>query len=67
LIVSGNVFRGVFVIAVFLIFVAQIDTVLRPRLLPKGAQLNPGLVILIKRLLVRSVSSLSPAAAHTFA
>jgi predicted PurR-regulated permease PerM len=46
LIVSGNVFRGVFVIAAFLIFVAQIDTVLRPRLVPKGAQLNPALVIL---------------------
>jgi predicted PurR-regulated permease PerM len=46
LILSGNVFRGVFVIAAFLIFVAQIDTVLRPRLVPKGAQLNPALVIL---------------------
>jgi predicted PurR-regulated permease PerM len=46
LIVSGNVFRGVFVIAAFLIFVAQIDTILRPRLVPKGAQLNPALVIL---------------------
>jgi predicted PurR-regulated permease PerM len=46
LIASGNLFRGVFVIAVFLIFVAQIDTLLRPRLVPKGAQLNPALVIL---------------------
>jgi predicted PurR-regulated permease PerM len=46
LIASGNVFRGVFIIAVFLIFVAQIDTFLRPRLVPKGAQLNPALVIL---------------------
>jgi len=46
LIVSGNVFRGVFVIAAFLLFVAQIDTFLRPRLVPKGAQLNPALVIL---------------------
>jgi predicted PurR-regulated permease PerM len=46
LIFSGNVFRGVFVIAAFLIFVAQIDTFLRPRLVPKGAQLNPALVIL---------------------
>jgi hypothetical protein len=46
LIISGNVFRGVFVIAAFLIFVAQIDTFLRPRLVPKGAQLNPALVIL---------------------
>jgi predicted PurR-regulated permease PerM len=46
LILSGNVFRGVFVIVAFLIFVAQIDTFLRPRLVPKGAQLNPALVIL---------------------
>jgi predicted PurR-regulated permease PerM len=46
LILSGNVFRGVFVIAAFLIFVAQIDTILRPRLVPKDAQLNPALVIL---------------------
>ncbi len=46
LIISGNIFRGVFVIAAFLIFVAQIDTFLRPRLVPKGAQLNPALVIL---------------------
>ena len=46
LIFSGNVFRGVFVIAAFLIFIAQIDTFLRPRLVPKGAQLNPALVIL---------------------
>jgi predicted PurR-regulated permease PerM len=46
LILSGNVFRGVFVIAAFLIFVAQIDTFLRPRLVPKEAQLNPALVLL---------------------
>jgi predicted PurR-regulated permease PerM len=46
LILSGNIFRGVFVIAAFLLFVAQIDTFLRPRLVPKGAQLNPALVIL---------------------
>ena len=46
LIASGNVFRGVFILAAFLIFVAQIDTFLRPRLVPKGAQLNPALVIL---------------------
>jgi predicted PurR-regulated permease PerM len=46
MILSGNVFRGVFIIAAFLIFVAQIDTFLRPRLVPKGAQLNPALVIL---------------------
>jgi predicted PurR-regulated permease PerM len=46
LILSGNVFRGVFVIAAFLVIVAQVDTFLRPRLVPKGAQLNPALVIL---------------------
>jgi predicted PurR-regulated permease PerM len=46
LIISGNVFQGVFIIAAFLIFVAQIDTFLRPRLVPKDAQLNPALVIL---------------------
>jgi predicted PurR-regulated permease PerM len=46
LILSGNVFQGVFVIAAFLIIVAQVDTFLRPRLVPKGAQLNPALVIL---------------------
>jgi predicted PurR-regulated permease PerM len=46
LILSGNIFRGVFVIAAFLIFVAQIDTFLRPRLVPKGAQLNPALVLI---------------------
>ncbi len=45
LIGSGSVWRGVFIIAAFLIFVAQIDTFLRPRLVPKGAQLNPALVI----------------------
>lgn len=46
LIFTGNIFRGVFIIAAFLIIVAQIDTFLRPRLVPKGAQLNPALVIL---------------------
>jgi predicted PurR-regulated permease PerM len=46
LILSGHVFRGVFVILAFVIFVAQIDTFLRPRLVPKGAQLNPALVIM---------------------
>jgi len=46
LIFNGSIFRGVFVIAAFLIFVAQIDTFLRPRLVPRGAQLNPALVII---------------------
>ncbi|MFN2196245.1 MAG: AI-2E family transporter [Anaerolineales bacterium] len=46
LIISGSVWQGVFVIAAFLIIVANIDTVLRPILIPKGAQLNQALVIL---------------------
>jgi len=46
LILNGHVFQGVFVILAFVIFIAQIDTFLRPRLVPKGAQLNPALVIM---------------------
>jgi predicted PurR-regulated permease PerM len=46
LIVSGNVWQGVFVITAFLLVIANIDNVLRPSLIPKGAQLNPALVIL---------------------
>ena len=46
LIVSGNVWQGVFVIAAFLLVIASIDNILRPKLIPKGAQLNPALVIL---------------------
>ena len=46
LIVSGNIWQGVFVIAAFLLVVASIDNILRPKLIPKGAQLNPALVIL---------------------
>jgi predicted PurR-regulated permease PerM len=46
LIVSGNVWQGVFVIVAFLLVVASIDNILRPYLIPKGAQLNPALVIL---------------------
>jgi predicted PurR-regulated permease PerM len=46
LLLIGNTWQGVFVIAAFLVFVANIDTVLRPYLIPKGAQLNPALVIL---------------------
>ncbi len=45
LIVNGNIWQGVFVIVAFLVFVANIDTILRPYLIPKGAQLNPALVI----------------------
>ena len=46
LILTGNVVAGVFVIAVFLLVVANIDTVLRPKLVPREAYLNPALVIL---------------------
>ena len=46
LIVNGNVWQGVFVLVAFLFLVANIDTILRPHLIPKGAQLNPALVIL---------------------
>ena len=46
LIVSGNVWQGIFVIAAFLLVIANIDNILRPSLIPKGAQLNPALVIL---------------------
>ncbi len=46
LIIAGNVWQGVFVIAAFLLVVANIDTVLRPYLVPKEAYLNPALVIL---------------------
>ncbi len=46
LIVSGNVWQGVFVIVAFLLVIANIDNILRPNLIPKGAQLNPALVIL---------------------
>jgi hypothetical protein len=46
LILNGNVWQGIFVIVTFVVIVANIDTALRPYLIPKGAQLNPALVIL---------------------
>lgn len=46
LILNGNFWQGVFVIAMFLLFVVNIETFMRPILIPKGAQLNPALVIL---------------------
>ncbi len=46
LILAGQIWQGIFVIAAFLLIVANIDTVLRPILIPKGAQLNQALVIL---------------------
>ncbi|NOR88933.1 MAG: AI-2E family transporter, partial [Anaerolineales bacterium] len=46
LILAGNVWQGIFVIAAFMLVVANIDNVLRPMLIPKGAHLNTALVIL---------------------
>lgn len=46
LILNGQVWQGFFVIGAFLLVVANIDTVLRPVLVPKGAYLNPALVML---------------------
>ena len=46
LILTGNTWQGIFVIVAFLIVVSNIDTVLRPRLVPKEAHLNPALLIL---------------------
>jgi len=46
LIVGGNVWQGIFVIGAFVLVVANIDTILRPYLVPKGAYLNPALIVL---------------------
>jgi hypothetical protein len=46
LILNGQVWQGVFIIAAFLVVVANIDTALRPKLVPKDAYLNPALVML---------------------
>jgi predicted PurR-regulated permease PerM len=46
LLLTGQTWQGIFVIAMFLVVIANIDTVLRPRLVPKGAYLNPALIIL---------------------
>lgn len=46
LILYGNIWQGVFIIVTFVLLIANIDTVLRPKLIPKGAQLNPALIIL---------------------
>jgi predicted PurR-regulated permease PerM len=46
LILAGNTWEGVFVILAFVLVIANIDNVLRPFLVPKGAYLNPALVML---------------------
>lgn len=46
LILFGNIWQGVFVIATHLLIVTNIDNVLRPRLVPRSAHLNPALMLL---------------------
>jgi predicted PurR-regulated permease PerM len=46
LLLSGQTWQGLFVILAFVLLVANIDTALRPVLVPKGAYLNPALLIL---------------------
>lgn len=46
LLLNGNIWQGIFVIAAFLLVIANLDAILRPQLIPKGAQLNPALIIL---------------------
>jgi len=46
LLLSGNIWQGIFVIGAFILIVANIDTLLRPVLVPKDAYLNPALLIL---------------------
>ena len=46
LLLTGNTWQGILVIVAFLLIVSNIDAVLRPILVPKGAYLNPALIIL---------------------
>jgi len=46
MILTGNVWRGVLVIANHLLVVTNIDNVMRPRLVPAKARLDPALMIL---------------------
>ena len=46
LLFSGSIWQGLFVIGAFVLIIANIDTVLRPVLVPKDAYLNPALLIL---------------------
>lgn len=46
MILTGNVWQGVVVILNHLIIVTNIDNVMRPRLVPKSARLDPALMIL---------------------
>ena len=46
LLLTGSTWQGLFVIGAFILIIANIDTALRPVLVPKGAYLNPALLIL---------------------
>lgn len=46
MILTGNVWQGVVVILNHLLIVTNIDNVMRPRLVPKSARLDPALMIL---------------------
>jgi predicted PurR-regulated permease PerM len=46
MILTGNIWQGVLVIANHLLIVTNIDNVMRPRLVPKSARLDPALMIL---------------------
>lgn len=46
LLLTGNTWQGILVLVAFLLIVSNIDTALRPILVPKGAYLNPALIIL---------------------
>ena len=46
LLLTGNIWQGVFVLLIHFLVVTNIDNVLRPRLVPKQARLNSALTIL---------------------
>lgn len=46
LILNGQVWQGIWVFAAHILVVQNLDVVLRPRLVPKGAYLNPALLLL---------------------
>jgi len=46
LLITGSIWQGIFVIGAFVLIVANVDTVLRPVLVPRDAYLNPALLIL---------------------
>ena len=46
LLLNGQTWQGIWVLGAYLIVVANIDVVLRPRLVPEGAYLNPALLLI---------------------